>query len=88
MSTTAIDYRATSVARTTAQRAAEGVVAAYIHALSSSSAEPVDAEPTDQRLAGRIRARACETGRSNRSARAGAVSIRRHPARRRALLPA
>ncbi len=45
MSTTAIDYRATSVARTTAQRVAEGVVAAYIHAMSSSSPSPPTRNP-------------------------------------------
>jgi hypothetical protein len=96
MSTTAIEFRAPSVARTTAQRAAEGVVAAYIHALASSSVEAVDAEPSDLRsriydaaaapLGGGF-ARACESVRP-RPARAGSVSIRRRPARRRALLQA
>src|SRR5579875_1316695 len=37
MSKTAIELRAASIARTTAQRAADGVVAAYIRGLSSAS---------------------------------------------------
>ena len=96
MSTTTIDFRTLSVARTAAHRAADGVVAAYIHALANS-VEPADAEPADQRsrfyeaaaapLGGGF-ARACASGRSSRPTRAGAVSIRRRPARRRALLQA
>jgi hypothetical protein len=95
MSTTAIETRAPAVARTTAQRVADGVVAAYIHALASSAVEPAEAEPTDQTFRvvaaaplGSGLARGCERARRSRTAPAGAVSIRRRPAQRRVLLPA
>ena len=97
MSTTAIESWTPSVVRTTAQRVAEGVVAAYIHSLASSPAETADAEPTDLSfqigqaaaapLGGGL-ARGCERGRRSRPTAAGAVSIRRRPAQRRVLLPA
>jgi|SRR5579863_10594221 len=96
MSTTAIESRAPAVARTTAQRVADGVVAAYIHSLAASAVD-ADAEPTDQYrhvdepaaapLGGGF-IRACASGRRSRPTPAGAVSIRRRPAPRRALLPA
>ena len=97
MSTTAIESRAPFVVRTTAQRVAEGVVAAYIHSLASANVESTDAEPSDQRfyvdeaaaapLGGGL-ARVCRRGRGSRPSATGAVAIRRRSARQRVLLPA
>ena len=83
MSNTAIEFRAPAVARSTAQRVGDGVVAGYIRALAS-----VSTEPTEEREPQPARAYDCEQSRASRPARAGAPAARRHPARRRALLPA
>jgi hypothetical protein len=83
MSNTAIEFRAPAVARSTAQRVADGVVASYILALASVSTEPTEArEPQPSR------AHDCDQSRAGRPGRVGAPAARRHPARRRALLPA
>ena len=83
MSNTAIEFRAPSFARSTAQRVADGVVAGYVRALASTSAESTErGEPSSDRL------RDCDQGRASRAARTGIASVRRHPARRRALVAA
>jgi hypothetical protein len=83
MSNTAIKFRAPAVARSTAQRVADGVVADYIRALAS-----VSTEPTEGREPQPARAYDCDQSQASRPARVGAAAARRHPARRRALLPA
>ena len=83
MSTTAIEFRAPSVARPTAQRVADGVVANYILALAS-----VSTEPTEEREPEPARVHDCDQSRTSRPARVGAAAARRHPGRRRTLLPA
>ncbi len=83
MSNTAIEFRAPSVARSTAQRVHDGVVAGYIRALAGASSEP-----TEQREPRQARARDCESGRVARVNRAGTTAARRRPVRRGALLSA
>ena len=48
MSNTAIDFRAPAVARSTAQRVADGVVAVYIRALAGASAEQTEQGEPDR----------------------------------------
>lgn len=83
MSSTAIDYRAPTAVRTTAQRVADGVVAGYIRALATASGDPSDDQPPRKSPM-----RECEQGRTVRSGYASAVGARRQLARQRALLPA
>ncbi len=83
MSNTAIQHRAPSRARTTAQRVADGVVAGYIRALAAGAAESGDEPPLQQ-----ARLRNCAPGRVARSGCGAAVSARRQLARRRVLVPA
>jgi hypothetical protein len=83
MSNTAIEFRAPSVARPTAQRVHDGVVAGYIRTLAGASSEPAE-----QRESRQARTRDCESGRPARASRTGAAAARRRPARRGALLSA
>ena len=82
MSTTAIEFRAPAVARPTAQRVADGVVAGYVRALASASTES-SAQREPQSAGGD-----CGQGRTSRASRSIAAAARRHPARRRALMTA
>jgi hypothetical protein len=80
MSNTATELRASSFARSTAHRVADGVVAGYVRALASASpeqTEPRETHPT--------RDRDCDQGRVSRS---GAAAARRRSARRSAVLTA
>lgn len=83
MSSTVTESRASSAARTTAQRVADGIVAGYVRALATASSDLADDHPP--RL--RQRGRRCDEGRTIRPY-AGAVAARRQLARQRALLPA
>jgi|SRR5579875_2992936 len=102
MSKTAIELRAASIARTTAQRAADGVVAGYIRGLSSASDALASASVALSSPSGRLVGGSAEPAdaqelpahppecnqlRPGYASCPGAAS-RRRPARRRTLLPA
>lgn len=83
MSTITTNLRASATPRPTALRAADGVIAGYIHTLAreaATPAEPQDAEP----LLGRLVKRAHECGASHGSG----VAPRRRPVLRRVPSPA
>ena len=82
MSTTTTPLRAPAVNRSAALRAADGVIAEYIHALarSAQSATPERTAPTLSRLA----KQAYECGAS----RSSGLTTRRRPARLRVPSPA
>ncbi|HEX3618555.1 MAG TPA: hypothetical protein VHU61_18560 [Solirubrobacteraceae bacterium] len=82
MSTITTDLRATA-ARTTALRAAEGVIAGYIHSLAREAAKPADQETTEPVL-GRLMKHAYECGASHTNG----IATRRRRALQRVPSPA
>jgi hypothetical protein len=82
MSTITTDLRATAT-RTTALRAADGVIAGYIHSLAREAATPVTQETTEPVL-GRLMKHAYKCGASHTSG----IATRRRPALRRVPSPA
>ena len=83
MSTITTDFRAPAVARSTAQRAADGLIAGYIHSLALAAARPA-AEAGSRSKLGRLATHAYECG-ANRSS---GIATRRRPALRRVPSPA
>lgn len=83
MSTITTEFRAPAVARPTALRAADGVIAGYIHSLAQATAKPL-AEATPRPRLARLAAHAheCATGRGN------CTAMRRRPALQRIPSPA
>jgi hypothetical protein len=80
MSTITTDFRAPAVARSTAQRAADGLIAGYIHSLAQAAAKPIaeaGSGPKLRRLA--AHAYECGAGRSSRRATRTRPALRRVP---------
>jgi CxxC motif-containing protein (DUF1111 family) len=83
MSTITTDLRATAAARPTALRAADGVIAGYIHTLAREAAKPATEEPAEP-LLGRLMKHAYECGACHTTG----MATRRRPALRRVPAPA
>jgi hypothetical protein len=83
MSTISTDFRAPAVARSTALRAADGVIAGYIHSLAQTAAQPAARGAARPRL-GRLAAHAYGCSAS----RGSGLATRRRPALRRVPSPA
>jgi hypothetical protein len=83
MSTITTDLRAPAVSRPAALRAADGVVAGYIHSLAKAAAEPA-AAATPMPALSRLAKHAYECGAS----RSSGLTARRRPARLRVPSPA
>jgi hypothetical protein len=83
MSTTTTDLRAPAVSRPAALRAADGVVAGYIHSLSQAAAKPA-ASATPMPALSRLAKHAYECGAS----RSSGLATRRRSARLRVPSPA
>ncbi len=75
MSTITTDLRAPAVSRSTALRAADGVIAGYVHALAQAAAEPA-AEGGAKFKLSRLATQAYECGAS----RGNGLTARRRPA--------
>jgi hypothetical protein len=83
MSTTTTDLRATPIARPSALRAADGVIAGYVHSLAREAVMPAPKEPAEP-LLGRLVKHAYECG----AGRGSGIATRRRPAVRRVPTPA
>jgi hypothetical protein len=83
MSTITTEFRAPAVARASAQRAADGVIAGYIHSLAQAATKPAGQDGPRTKLS-RLAAQAYECGAS----RSSGVVTRRRPALRRVPSPA
>jgi hypothetical protein len=83
MSTITTDFRPTATARPTALRAADGVIAGYIHTLAREAATPA-AQETSEPVLDRLVRQVFECGAS----RSSGMATRRRPALRRAPAPA
>jgi hypothetical protein len=83
MSTITTNLRAKTSARTTALRAADGVIAGYVHTLAREAAKPAVQETTEPVLS-RLMKQAYECGASHTSG----IATRRRPALRRVPSPA
>lgn len=84
MSTITTEFRAPAVARPAAQRAADGVIAGYIHSLAHTAAAKPAAHAGPGAKLARLAAQAYECGAS----RSNGVVTRRRPALRRVPSPA
>lgn len=83
MSTTTTPLRAPAVNRSAALRAADGVIAEYIHSLAQAATQPVTPQRTAPTLS-RLAKQAYECGAS----RSSGLTTRRRPARLRVPSPA
>jgi hypothetical protein len=83
MSTFTTDFRPTAVARPTALRAADGVIAGYIHTLARDAATPAAPE-TSEPVLDRLVKHVYECGAS----RSSGLATRRRAALRRVPAPA
>lgn len=83
MSSITTDFRASGVVRTSAHRAADGVIAGYIHSLVQAAAG-LAGDDDGQPMPARLTSRAYDCGVS----RSGGFATRRRPALRRAPVPA
>jgi hypothetical protein len=83
MSTVTTDFRAPAVVRSTALRAADGVIAGYIHSLAKAAVAPVTRGTAKPGL-GRLATHSYECGAS----RASGLTTRRRPGLRRVPSPA
>ncbi len=83
MSTITTDFRAPAVARSTAQRAADGLIAGYIRSLAQVATEPAAEAGARPKLT-RLAAQAYDCGAS----RSKGLATRRRPALRRVPSPA
>jgi hypothetical protein len=83
MSTTTNTLRTPTVNRTAALRAADGVIAEYIHSLAQTAAQPAASKRTVPTLS-RLAKHAYECGAS----RSSGLTTRRRPARLRVPAPA
>lgn len=89
MSTITTDLRAPATTRPAAQRAADGVIAGYIHSLAQAAAKPAAQGRPRPKLA-RLAARAYECGASRSTgvaSRSTGVATRRGPMLRRVPSP-
>jgi hypothetical protein len=83
MSTITTDFRAPAATRSTALRAADGVIAGYIHSLAKAAAAPATRGTAKPGL-GRLVSHAYECGAS----RGSGLTTRRRPGLRRVPSPA